>query len=85
MAVRDKNFKPIPRDSDGNIIASEYRERMWYMQQLHSLHLEQINGSIDNHSKSIKKLEKESFAVKSIAGASSAIVGIWFLVKRLFN
>ena len=85
MAVVDRDFEPIPRDTDGNIIASEYREQMWYMQQLHSLHFEQINGTLEEHENSIKKLEKESFAAKSVGGILSAVAGIWFLVKRLFN
>ena len=85
MAVVDKDFEPIPRDTDGNIIASEYREQMWYMQQLHSHHFEQINGTLEEHTHSIRKLEKESFAAKSVGGILSAVAGMWFIIRKLFN
>ena len=75
-----EDLKPIPRDSDGNIIRDEYQELVWYSQQQLIKEVKRINGSVGRHEKAINILMNN---VKVIRGVSAVLAGIFSYIKWL--
>ena len=77
MSQNKYECEPIPRNSDGDIVFEEYRERIWYM--VHSIgnQMERINGTVDEHSRDIgfiKTVHKVMLGLLLIAGTVTGII-----------
>ena len=77
MSQNKYECEPIPRNTDGDIVHEEYRERIWYM--VHSIgnQMERLNGTVAEHSKDIsviKTVHKVLLGMLLIAGTVMGII-----------
>lgn len=72
---RKPSIEPMPRNSDGEIMMDEWREKMWFSQQWQSNRLDEINGKIKNHETRITNMESITTVHKTVAVAIITIVG----------
>jgi len=73
--TRKPSVEPMPRDSDGQIMMDEWREKMWFSQQWQSNRLDEINGTIKEHETRITKMESISAIHKAVAVVVVGIIG----------
>jgi len=71
---RKPSLEPMPRNSDGDIMMDEWREKMWFSQQWQSNRLDEINGTIKQHETRITEMESTNAVHKGVAVAIIAFV-----------
>ena len=77
----DYKLEAIPRTDKGEIKLDEYREKLWYRQELVLGRLTEMNGSVKKHEGQINTITTYGKVLGTLWGLVLGIVGVIWKTK----